>query len=451
MPIQLSERFTTRKLLKFATPTILMMVFISIYSVVDGIFVGVFVGSNGLAAVNIVFPLIMAIGSLGLMLGAGGSAEVAKKLGEGKKQTAQEYFTFLTMATFFIGLVLSGLGLFFIRPICYAMGASDLLIEECVIYGKICLIGNVFFVLQLFFQSFLITAERPKMGFYLSIASGLTNILLDLLLIGVFKMGLAGAALATSAGFLVGSVVPILYFLTKNSSQLRFIRPAFKAKILLMSIGNGSSEMVTNVSRSLIALLFNIQLMRLLGEAGVAAISVMLYVEFVFTAVLIGFSVGTAPIIAFKFGAKKGTELKRIFLSCINVIVAVSLIMFGLSQLLAPGLVALFIRDNPQLVALTTKGFRIFAISFLACGINIFASAYFTALSNGRVSALISFMRTLVLQAIMIMVLPLIFGLNGIWMALPVAETITVGISLCYFKKNQRIFEVLKPELSKDY
>ncbi len=446
MPIQLSEVFTTRKLLSFALPTILMMVFISIYSVVDGIFVGIFVGSNGLAAINIVFPLVMAIASFGLMLGAGGSAEVAKKLGQGQKQRALEYFTLLTITTLVIGLVLSGISLIFLRPICYAMGASELIIEDCLVYGRICLIGNVFFMLQMFFQSFLVTAERPKMGFHLSLVSGLLNILLDVLLIAILGFGLAGAALATICGFTIGSVIPIIYFMKKNTSQLRFVKPVFEKGVILRSMGNGSSEMVTNVSRSLVALLFNIQLMKLLGEAGVAAISVMLYVEFVFTAVLIGFAVGIAPIIAFKFGAKQGAELKAVFLSSIHFVIAVSLLMFVLSQVLAQGLVMLFIRDNPDLISLTVKGFRIFAISFLACGINIFASAYFTALGNGKVSALISFLRTLVLQAIMIMVLPLFFGLNGIWMALPVAELMTVAISLLYFKKNQGIFEILKAE-----
>ena len=446
MHIQLSEDFTTKKLLKFAMPTIMMMVFISIYSVVDGIFVGIFVGYNGLAALNIIFPLIMAIASLGLMFGAGGSAMVAKKLGEGKKKTAQEYFTLLTITTIVIGVALSGICLIFIRPICYGMGASELIIEDCIIYGRICLIGSVFFALQMFFQSFLVTAERPKMGLHLSIASGISNIVLDFLLIGFFDMGLAGAALATNCGFLIGSVIPLIYFLSNNSSQLKFIKPTFEKKVILGSMGNGSSEMVTNVSRSLIAILFNIQLMKMLGEAGVAAISVMLYVEFAFTAILIGFSVGIAPIIAFNFGAKKGEELKKIFRSCINVVIVVSLLMFGLSQIMAQGLVSVFIRDNPELVELTINGFRIFAISFLACGINIFASAYFTALSNGKVSAIISFMRTLFLQVIMIMVLPLIFGLNGIWLALPVAEIITVSISSYYLKKNQRMFELLKPE-----
>lgn len=450
MQIQLSENFTTRKLLKFAMPTILMMVFISIYSVVDGIFVGTFVGYQGLAAVNIIFPLVMAIGSLGLMFGAGGSAEVAKKLGQGKKQIAQEYFTLLTLTTIVIGLVLSGICLIFLRPICFAMGASELIIEDCITYGRICLVGNVFFILQLFFQAFLVTAERPKMGFYLSIASGITNILLDLLLVGFLEMGLAGAALATNCGFLIGSVVPLIYFSGKNTSQLKFVKPVFEKEVIFRSMGNGASEMVTNISRSLIALLFNIQLMALLGEAGVAAISVMLYVEFAFTAVLIGFSVGTAPIIAFNFGAKKGAQLKKIFRSCINVVIVVSLLMFGLSQIMAQGLVSIFIRDNPELIAITIDGFRIFAISFLACGINIFASSYFTALGNGRVSAIISFMRTLVLQVIMIMLLPPIFGLNGIWMALPVAEIITVAISLWFFKKNRKLFALLKPEVSRE-
>jgi putative MATE family efflux protein len=443
MRIKLSDTFSTKKLLQYAMPSILMMVFISVYSVVDGFFVGLFVGGKGLAAVNIVFPLIMAISSFGFMLGAGGSAEVARKLGEGKGQTAKEYFTMLTIATSLVGILLSLLCLNYIRPICYLMGASDLIIEDCVVYGKICLAGNVFFTLQAFFQSLLVTAERPGMGFALSIVSGITNMLLDWLFIGVLHMGLAGAALATTAGFIIGSLVPLFYFMSAKPVQLHFVKPVWDLKVLLRSMGNGSSEMVTNISRSLIALLFNIQLMSLMGEDGVAAISVMLYVEFVFTAVLIGFSMGTAPVIGFNFGARRGDQLKTIFHSCLRVVVIVSAGMFVISQLAAPGLIAIFIHNDPQLLQITVTGFRLFAISFLASGINIFASSYFTALCNGRVSAIISLMRTLILQSILILVLPLIIGINGIWIALPLAEILTLGLSFWYFYKNQAVFESL--------
>ncbi|MDZ5723618.1 MATE family efflux transporter [Acetobacterium sp. K1/6] len=442
MHIQLSEKFTTRKLLRFTMSSILMMVFISIYSVVDGLFVGRYVGSNGLAAVNIVFPLIMTIGSFGFMLGTGGTAEVARAMGEKRDQVANQYFSFLTLVTVLIGVFLSLLAFIFMEPLCYLMGASERIIGDSVTYGRICTLGTVFFMLQGFFQSFFVTAERPKMGFYLSILSGVINIFLDWLLVGVWGIGLPGAAIATVCGFMISGLIPIFYFFYKNTSRLQFATPVKDVSMLLRSMSNGASEMVTNISRSLITVLFNVRLMQLLGEDGVAAISVMLYIEFIFTAVLIGFSIGAAPVIGYHFGARNGDELKKLHQSCLKIVGMVSIVMFILSELAASVLVSIFIVSNPTLIELTVQGFRIFAISFLFCGINIFASAYFTALGNGRASAMISFIRTLFLQVIMILVLPQFLGIQGIWMALPVAEALTLGLTFWYFKQQQSVFKI---------
>ncbi len=438
MRIQLSDHFTMRRLLRFTLPSIVMMVVTSIYSVVDGLFVANVVGSNALASINIVMPMFLILGAFGFMMGSGGSAEVAKTMGEGREDDAKSYFTTLTIAVAVLGVGLTAATIFFIRPLSYFMGASDLLIEDCVIYGTICLIGNIPYMLQTFFQTFFITAEKPKLGMVLTIASGVTNIVLDWLFIVVFQWGIAGAAVATSIGYAVGGFLPLLYFARKNSSRLHFVKPHVHWRMLLHSAGNGSSEMVSNASRALTTFLFNIQLMRLVGEAGVSAITIMQYVNFVFIAVMIGFSVGSAPVVGYHYGAQNQTELKGLFRICMTFIVTTCLCMFALSELAAGPLVAVF-ADSQSLYEMTLWGFRLFAISFAAVGINIFASAFFTALCNGAVSAFISFMRTIVFEAGAVLLLPVFFDLNGVWIALPVAEGLGVLVSvicLVIFRKR---------------
>ncbi|WKY47371.1 MATE family efflux transporter [Eubacteriaceae bacterium ES3] len=442
MEIQLSDRFNSVRLLRFALPSIMMMVFISIYSVVDGFFVGRYVGSYGLATVNIVFPLIMAIAAFGFMLGTGGTATVAQTLGSGQADRARGIFSFYTLVTLAFGLTATAFTFTLMTPLCYWLGASEAIIEDCVAYGRICSLGIVFFLLQAFFQTFFVAAERPKLGFYLSILSGITNILFDWLLVGRLGWGLNGAATATVAGFVVGGLFPILYFSFNHTSSLYFVRPDINWCLLFKSLGNGASEMVTNLSRSLITVLFNIILMRELGENGVAAISVMLYVEFVFTAVLIGFSVGVAPVFGFHFGARNGDELRSLFFICLRALALISLLLFAVAEVSARLLIIIFIPDNGPLIDLTVYGFRLFALSFLGCGINIFASAYFTALGNGTVSALISFLRTLVLQALSILVLPGLVGINGIWLALPLAEGLGLAISAYFFYRQRNVFKI---------
>ena len=432
MNIQLSDHFTMGRLLRFTLPSIVMMVCTSIYSVVDGLFVANIVGSDALASINIVMPLFLVLGAFGFMLGTGGSAEVAKTMGEGRDEDAKSYFTNLTLAVAVLGVALTLGTVFFIRPISYLLGASDRLIDYCVVYGIIP------YMLQAFFQAFFITAEKPRLGMLLTIASGLTNMVLDWLFIAVLGWGIAGAAAATSIGCAVGGFLPLIYFARKNSSRLQFVRPKLHWRMLGHSAVNGSSEMVSNASRALTTFLFNIQLMRLVGEDGVSAITVMQYVNFVFIAVMIGFSVGVAPVVGFHYGAKNTDELKGLFRRCMTFIVASCVGVFVLSEAVAYPLINIF-TDHASLFEMTLYGFRIFALSFLVVGVNIFASAFFTALCNGLVSAGISFARTIVFEAGAVLLLPIAFDLNGVWMALPVAEGLALLVSvgcLIFFRKR---------------
>lgn len=439
MRIQLSDHFTLGRMLRFTLPSIVMMVFTSIYSVVDGLFVSNFVGDNALAAINITMPMFLILGAFGFMLGTGGSAEVARTMGEGREEEeAKSYFTTLTIAVAALGTVLSLITILFIRPLCFFMGANESLIEYCVVYGVICLVGNIPYMLQTFFQSFFITAEKPKLGMLLTIVSGLLNMVLDWLFIAVLEWGIAGAAVATSVGCAVGGIIPLFYFARKNTSRLCFVRPKFHGRMLLRSSVNGSSEMVSNASRALTTFLFNIQLIRLVGNDGVTAITVMQYVNFVFIAVMIGFSVGAAPVIGYHYGAQNCGELKNLFRICMTFILLASAAMFVLAQATAIPLVAVF-TNHQALYEMTLYGFRIFAVSFLVVGVNIFASAFFTALCNGKISAAISFVRTIVFEAGAVLLLPVFFDVDGVWMALPVAEGLTLIISiacLLFFRKR---------------
>jgi len=438
MNIRLSDHFTTGKLLRFTLPSVIMMVFTSIYSVVDGLFISRYVGVEAMASISVVMPLLMVLGSFGFMLGSGGSAEVANTLGQGDVKKAKGYFTMLTISIFVIGILLSTSCLIFIRPICYFLGANDALIEHCVNYATICLIGNTFFMLQVFFQPFMITAEKPHLGLLLTILGGVTNIFLDWLFIGVFHWGLRGAAVATLCGYLLSSIVPILYFLVPNKSRLSFCKPKFYLKAFLHSAANGSSEMVSNISASITSFLFNTQLMRLAGETGVAAITIMQYVNFVFVAVLIGFSMGSAPVIGFHYGAGNIDELKNLFKKCLGIVLSVSVAMFIISEVFSKPILRAFSSGSAVLEQMTFSGFRIFALSFIVSGINIFASSFFTALCNGKASAAISFLRSLVLGAGMIMMLPFVFGIEGVWMAPVVSEFFTMVFSVYLLKKHKK-------------
>ena len=438
MQIRLSDHFTYKRLLRFTLPSVVTMIIASIYSVVDGLFVSNRVGAMALSAINIAFPVTMIIGAVGFMLGTGGSALVAKTLGEGKRDLANQYFSMLIYSIIGIGAILTVLSLIFVRPIMRLAGASDLLMEDCVIYGTILLAGSVPFMLQVSFQNFFVVNEKPTLGLVLSIASGVTNMALDYMFIAVFKMGVAGAALATVMGYVVGGAFPLLYFAKRREHGLQLTRTKFYGKQLLQAASNGSSELLSNISASLISILYNIELMKVIGEMGVAAYSVMMYVDFVFLAAFLGFSSGSAPVVSYRYGAGNHKELKSVFRKSITIIGITSIAMVIVSEAVSYPLSAVFVGYDKELLDMTVHGFRIFALGYLLSGINIYASSFFTALCNGALSAFLSFSRTLIFRGGMVLLLPMILGLDGIWGAIVVAEGLGLICSLTCLVKNRK-------------
>lgn len=439
MTIQLSDHFTYKKLLNFCFPPIIMMIFTSIYGVVDGLFVSNFVGKTPFAAINLVMPFIMILGGFGFMIGTGGSALVAKTLGEGNKERANRYFTMMIIATVIGGIVLSVLGMVFIRPISYLLGATEAMIEDCVLYGRILFIFNTTFMLQNVFQTFLATAEKPKLGLAATVAAGVTNMTLDALFVAGFRWGVAGAALATGLSECIGGILPLIYFLRPNSSLLRLTKTGLEGKILLKACINGASELMSNISGSLVSMLYNFQLIRFAGENGVAAYGVLMYIQFIFVAVFIGYTIGTSPIVGYHYGAGNHSELKSILRKSLKLMGLAGIVMMILAQALAAPLANIFVGYDRELFDMTRHAFKVFSFSFILSGANIFASSFFTALNNGGVSAAISFLRTLVFQMLSVLILPVVFGLDGIWWAITVAEVCAFMISLIflYAKRNK--------------
>lgn len=438
MQIQLSEHFTYKKLLRFVLPSIVMMIFTSIYGVVDGLFVSNYVGKTAFAAVNLIMPFLMAISALGFMIGTGGSAIVAKTLGEGKKEQANEYFSMLVYLTLIGGIVLSALGILFSPLIARGLGADGALLTNCVLYARITLLSMPAFMLQNVFQSFFVTAEKPKLGLGVIVIAGVTNMVLDFLLVGVFQIGLAGAAFATVTSECIGGLFPILYFARKNSSLLKLGRTHFNGKIFLCACGNGSSELMTNLSSSIVNSLYNIQLMNLAGENGVAAFGTIMYVNFIFIAIFLGYSIGSAPLVSYHYGAGNHDELKNLFQKSLRLIGIWGLMLFILAQLIARPLAAIFVGYDVDLFSMTQNGFRIYCIAYLINGFNIYGSSFFTALNNGLISAAISFLRTLVFQLAAVLLLPLLLGINGIWSAVAVAELLTLGLTVTFFVRSRK-------------
>lgn len=438
MQIQLSEHFTYKKLLRFVLPSIVMMIFTSIYGVVDGLFVSNYVGKTAFAAVNLIMPFLMAISALGFMIGTGGSAIVAKTLGEGKKKQANEYFSMLVYLTLIGGIVLSALGILFSPLIARGLGADGALLTNCVLYARITLLSMPAFMLQNVFQSFFVTAEKPKLGLGVIVIAGVTNMVLDFLLVGVFQIGLAGAAFATVTSECIGGLFPILYFARKNSSLLKLGRTHFNGQIFLCACGNGSSELMTNLSSSIVNSLYNIQLMNLAGENGVAAFGTIMYVNFIFIAIFLGYSIGSAPLVSYHYGAGNHDELKNLFQKSLRLIGIWGLMLFILAQLIARPLAAIFVGYDADLFSMTQNGFRIYCIAYLINGFNIYGSSFFTALNNGLISAAISFLRTLVFQLAAVLLLPLLLGISGIWSAVAVAELLTLGLTVTFFVRNRK-------------
>lgn len=437
MRIQLSDHFTTGKLLRFVAPSIVMMIFTSIYGVVDGLFVSNFVGKTAFAAVNLIFPLLMILGALGFMIGTGGSALVARTLGEGDGGRARRYFSMLVYVTIGGGIFFSVLGLLFLRPIAALLGAQGAMLEDCVVYGGILLAGQTMFMLQNVFQSFFITAEKPHLGLGVTVAAGLTNIVLDFLFIAVFRWGVAGAALATAASQFVGGGIPLLYFARPNPSLLRLGKTNLDGRALLKACTNGSSELMTNLSSSLVTVLYNFQLMQLAGEDGIAAYGVIMYVNFIFIAIFIGYSIGSAPVVGYHHGAGNSAELKSLFRKSLLLTGTAGVALTVAAEALALPLTRIFVGYDAALLAMTCRGFRLYSLSFLLTGFNIFSSGFFTALNDGLVSAVISFLRTLVFQTAVVLVLPAFMGTDGIWLAIVVAELLALAVSVWFLWRKR--------------
>lgn len=438
MKIQLSDHFNYKRLLRFVFPSIVMMVFTSIYGVVDGLFVSNYAGKTPFAAVNFIMPFLMLMGALGFMIGTGGSAIVSKTLGEGDDKKANEIFSMLIYITIGLGVIFTLFGLIFLRKIAILLGAEGEMLNYCVQYGRIILVTLTFFMLQNVFQSFFVTAEKPHMGLAVTIGAGVTNIFLDFLFVGVFKWGIEGAAAATAASQIIGGVIPLIYFFAKNSSLLRLTKAGFDGRIFVKTCTNGSSELMTNVSMSLVNMLYNYQLMKFAGENGVAAYGVIMYVNLIFIAIYIGYSIGIAPVIGFNYGAQKHMELKNVFKKSLILISVWSVILTAGAMLLAPFLSKVFVGYDAELFEMTKNGFRLYAVSFLIMGFNIFGSAFFTALNNGGVSAAISFLRTLLFQIVAVLLLPIWFGLNGIWISITVAEVMALIVTIVFFITNRK-------------
>lgn len=438
MKIQLSSHFTYKKLFYFCLSPVIMMIFTSIYGVVDGFFVSNFVGKVPFAAINLVMPFIMILGGVGFMIGTGGSALIAKTLGEDNPELANRYFTMLVKLTVVLGILLSLIGIVFIRPISYLLGATDAMINDCVIYGRTVLAFNTAFMLQNVFQTFLAAAEKPRLGLVVTAMAGITNMILDALFIAVFHWGVAGAAIATGIGQCVGGILPLIYFLRPNSSRLQFRKSGIDGRALLKACANGSSELMSNISSSLISVIYNLQLIKFAGENGVAAYGTIMYIQFIFIAIFIGYTIGTSPIISYHYGAGNTGELKNLLKKSMTLVGAAGIIMTVAAWVLAGPLSEIFVGYDRELFDLTRHAFRIFAFSFLLAGVNIFSSAFFTALNNGGVSAAISFMRTLVFQIVSVLALPVFFGLDGIWYSITVAEVLAFCVALIFLLLNRR-------------
>lgn len=444
MRIQLSDHFTYSRLIRFVFPSIVMMIFTSIYGVVDGLFVSNLIGKTPFAAINLIWPYLMGLTVVGFMIGSGGTALVSRSLGEGKKERANQEFSLLVYVTIAIGLVFTVLGLVTLRPVAILFGAKGELLDIAVRYGRIVALALMPFMLQTTFQTFFITAEKPKLGLLVTVLAGLTNMVLDALFIAVFRWGVEGAALATAMSQVVGGIVPLIYFARPNNSLLRLTKTRWNGRALWQTCTNGSSELMTNLSMSIVNALYNLQLLKLAGENGVAAYGVIMYANFIFVAIFVGYAIGSAPVVGYHFGADNTNELKNLFRKSLVLMGICGVVMLVLGVWLAGPLSRIFVGYDAELLALTTRGFRMYSLSFLLMGFNIFGSAFFTALSNGPVSAAISFLRTLVFQIAAIFLLPLILpDADGIWMAVVTAEGLALLVTLFFFAKKKKVYHYI--------
>ena len=431
-PIQLSDHFTYGRLLRFVMPSIVMMVFTSIYGVVDGFFVSNFTGKTAFASINLIMPFIMVLGGMGFMIGTGGTALVSKVLGEGDPERANRYFSMMILFTLGLGSVLSAIGVLFMPQVAELLGATEEMLASCVLYGRIVTGFTVAFMLQNVFQSFLIAAEKPKLGLIVTVAAGVTNMVLDAVFVGVLRWGVAGAAIATGLSQCVGGVLPLVYFLRPNSSRLRLRGTRLETRAILQACGNGSSELMSNISSSLVSVLYNFQLLRYIGEDGVSAYGVLMYVQFVFVAIDIGYAIGCAPIISFHYGAGNHAELKNMLRKSSILMGLSGVVLSVLSYVCAAPLSKIFVGYDEGLMALTVHAFRLLSPSFLLAGFCIFISSFFTALNDGLTSAIVSFLRTLVFRTGCVIVMPMLWDVDGIWWSMLTADALAFVVSVAF-------------------
>lgn len=441
MKIQLSDHFTYKTLFRFTVPTIVMMVFTSIYSVIDdGLFVSNFVGKTSFVAINLMAPVLSVVEAIGYMIGAGGSALAAKLLGEGNKEKASQTFSLLVALGAAVGVALTVLGYIALRPFCVALGAEGEILENCLLYGRVALPFSALFILQGIFQNFLITSEKPKLAMVITVVSGISNLFFDVLLIVVLKMGLMGAVLATVSGIVFGCLIPLIYFARGRNPLLHFVRPMFDWGVVAKVCTNGMSELVSNLSMGIVTVLYNFQLMRIAGDNGVAAYGVVGYVSFVFAAAFLGYSQGIAPVIGFNYGAKNNAELKNLFKKSITVLAAAGVALAFIAKFATLPLANIFVSYDKELLDMTVHGFGIYILAFLPMGVSLFGSALFTALNNGKVSFVISFSRTIIFQIGMVFLLPLLWGIDGVWWALVAAELLSLGVTVLCLVRKRKIY-----------
>lgn len=441
MAIRLSDHFTFGRLLRFVFPSIVMMVFTSIYGVVDGLFVSNFAGKEAFTAVNLIFPFIMVLGAVGFMIGTGGTAIVAKTLGEGEKDKAKEYFSFLVYVAIALGVVIAVVGIALLRPMAYLLGAEGALVDYCVIYGTIILCALPMFMLQNIFQSFCVSAEKPQLGLFVTVAAGVTNIVLDYLLVGVLPFGLVGAAWATAISQIVGGLIPLLYFAFPNKSTLKLTKTRVYPKVLAKTCTNGMSELLGNISMSVVSMLYNFKLIEIAGNDGVAAFGVIMYLQFIFVSVFIGYAIGSAPIVSYNYGAGNDRELKGVFKKSLVLMVGTGVVMTLGSYLMSGVLSKVFVGYDIELYSMTARGFKLFSAAFLLCGVNMFASSFFTALNNGVVSAVLSVLRTVVFQVLFVMTLPALWQLDGIWFSSPATEIMSAVVAVIFFMAMRKKYK----------
>lgn len=436
MAVSIGKNFKFFSLMRFAFPTVVMMIFMSLYTIIDGICISRFIGTTALSAANIAYPAYGLIIAAGVMLSAGGSAVVAKKLGEGRLGEAKDNFTFLIFIGIVLGAAFAVFGNIFIEPLVLVLGATDITVDYCISYLKVILLFAPSCILQLIFQTFFVTAGKPLIGLILTVGGGIANMVLDFLFMGPFGLGIKGAALATGIGQLIPAVIGLIYF-TFARKNLCFSRFHFSLQVLFESCFNGSSEMVTHLSNAVVAFLFNIIMLKFLGESGVAAITIVLYGQFLFNAVYIGFSMGVSPVISFNYGSKNKVLLQRIFKICTFSVTLFSVVITALALVLSPYIVEVFTPKGTETYEIAKTGFFIFSFNYIFAGINIFASSMFTAFSNGKISAVISFVRTFILIVINLLLLPVIIGVNGVWLAVPIAEFTAFFLSLYFINKKK--------------